>query len=148
MYIYIYARGSFLSLPPFPHPMPLGHHRVPGLLPVLCRNFSSAIYFTPGRGYIPGAGEPGGLPSMGSHRIRRDWSDLAAAAEYICQCYFLHLPLSLLPLQGPQVHSLHLSLHSFHVNRLINTIFLHYIYIFQVKWSHSVVSDPLRPHGL
>ena len=29
---------------------------------------------------IPGTGEPGGLPSMGSHRIRHDWSDLAAAA--------------------------------------------------------------------
>ena len=28
----------------------------------------------------PGTGEPGGLPSMGSHRIRHDWSDLAAAA--------------------------------------------------------------------
>ena len=25
-------------------------------------------------------GEPGGLPSMGSHRVRRDWSNLAAAA--------------------------------------------------------------------
>ena len=29
---------------------------------------------------IPGAVEPGGLPSMGSHRIGHDWSDLAAAA--------------------------------------------------------------------
>ena len=29
---------------------------------------------------IPGMGEPGGLPSMGSHRARHDWSDLAAAA--------------------------------------------------------------------
>ena len=29
---------------------------------------------------IPGTGEPGGLPSMGSHRIRHDWSDLATAA--------------------------------------------------------------------
>ena len=29
---------------------------------------------------IPGIGEPGGLPSMGSHRVRHDWSDLAAAA--------------------------------------------------------------------
>ena len=29
---------------------------------------------------IPGRGEPGGLPSMGSHRVRHDWSDLAAAA--------------------------------------------------------------------
>ena len=30
---------------------------------------------------IPGTGEPGGLPSIGSHRVRHDWSDLAAAAE-------------------------------------------------------------------
>ena len=29
---------------------------------------------------IPGTGEPGGLQSMGSHRVRHDWSDLAAAA--------------------------------------------------------------------
>ena len=29
---------------------------------------------------IPGTGEPGGLPSMGSHRLGHDWSDLAAAA--------------------------------------------------------------------
>ena len=29
---------------------------------------------------IPGTGEPGGLPSMGSHRVRHDWSDLAGAA--------------------------------------------------------------------
>ena len=26
---------------------------------------------------IPGTGEPGGLPSMGSHRVPHDWSDLA-----------------------------------------------------------------------
>ena len=49
---------------------------------------------------IPGMGEPGGLLSMGSHRVRHDWSDLAAAAtpgrgellcwvsgkESTCQC--------------------------------------------------------------
>ena len=29
---------------------------------------------------IPGTGEPGGLPSMGSHRVGHDWSDLAAVA--------------------------------------------------------------------
>ena len=27
---------------------------------------------------IPGTGEPRGLPSMGSHRVRHNWSDLAA----------------------------------------------------------------------
>ena len=34
---------------------------------------------------IPGMGEPGGLPSMGSHRVRHDWSNLAAS----CSCYLL-----------------------------------------------------------
>ena len=29
---------------------------------------------------IPGTGEPGGLPSLGSYRNGHDWSDLAAAA--------------------------------------------------------------------
>ena len=49
---------------------------------------------------IPGTGEPGGLPSMGSHRVGHDCSDLAAAAAghlrdasyclchsvYVCVC--------------------------------------------------------------
>ena len=34
---------------------------------------------------IPGAGEPGGLPSMGLHRVRYDGSDLAAVAA---ACWF------------------------------------------------------------
>ena len=29
---------------------------------------------------IPGTEEPGGLPSMGSHKVGHDWSDLVAAA--------------------------------------------------------------------
>ena len=51
---------------------------------------------------IPGTGEPGGLPSMGSHRVRHDWSNLTAAAAaaaavadpdffslvYVCLCCF------------------------------------------------------------
>ena len=37
---------------------------------------------------IPGMGEPGGLPSMGSHRVGHDWCDLAAAAARMrLQCY-------------------------------------------------------------
>ena len=43
---------------------------------------------------IPGTGEPAGLPSMGSHRVRHNWSDLAAAAAagsvlisfFTCSC--------------------------------------------------------------
>ena len=28
---------------------------------------------------IPGMGEPGGLPSMGSHKVRHNWGDLAGS---------------------------------------------------------------------
>ena len=51
---------------------------------------------------IPGTEEPGGLPSMGSHRVRHDWSDLAAAAAGMDLLYsslsslISHLTLSLL----------------------------------------------------
>ena len=39
---------------------------------------------------IPGTGEPGGLPSMGLHRVRHDWSDLAAAADFpVLHCLLL-----------------------------------------------------------
>ena len=40
---------------------------------------------------IPGTGEPGGLPSMGSHRVGHDWGDIVAAAELIT---FLKRPTS------------------------------------------------------
>ena len=35
---------------------------------------------------IPGMGEPGGLPSMGSHRVGHNSSELAAAAAAVCVC--------------------------------------------------------------
>ena len=63
---------------------------------------------------IPGTGEPGGLPSMGSHWVVHDWSDLAVVAVqtklktitkklltlvfnypaclYVCQCMWYHFP--------------------------------------------------------
>ena len=48
---------------------------------------------------IPGMEEASGLPSMGSHRVRHDWSDLAAAAAtYLClladECLVLVLRIS------------------------------------------------------
>ena len=67
---------------------------------------------------IPGTGEPGGLPSMGSHKVGHDWSDLAAAAVYkrhsrnICAInegvfpLVLHLPqvlIAISPKEGPKV---------------------------------------------
>ena len=32
---------------------------------------------------IPRSAEPGGLPSLGSHRVGHDWSNLAAAAAVV-----------------------------------------------------------------
>ena len=51
---------------------------------------------------IPGTGESGGLPSLGSHRVRHDWSDLAAAAAAgsVLKSSHLHLPVVLLGFPG------------------------------------------------
>ena len=47
----------------------------------------------------PWTEEPGGLPSLGSHRVGHDWSDLAAAAAVMkAFSFFLMLPLILLTL--------------------------------------------------
>ena len=43
---------------------------------------------------IPGTGDPGGLLSMASHRVRQNWSDLAAAAA----SYYLEGPVIIFPL--------------------------------------------------
>ena len=44
---------------------------------------------------IPGMGEPGGLPSMGSHRVGYDWSDLAAAAGTKVRPFSIVYPFSI-----------------------------------------------------
>ena len=49
---------------------------------------------------IPWTEEPGGLPSMGSHRVGHDWCDLAAEPEAMCwllprpvsSCYLMQRP--------------------------------------------------------
>ena len=56
---------------------------------------------------IPGMGEPGGLPSMGSHRVGHYWSDLAAsAAGYTKFLIWLNILLSTLwPKSAFPMHS-------------------------------------------
>ena len=44
---------------------------------------------------IPWTGEPGGLPSLGSHRVRHDWSDLLHI--YVAETIFI----SSTDLEGP-----------------------------------------------
>ena len=46
---------------------------------------------------IPGTGKPGGLPSMGSHWVRHNWSDLAAAAAWSSRRYFSGISLQKFP---------------------------------------------------
>jgi len=69
---------------------------------------------------ILGTGEPGGLPSMASHRVRQDWSDLAAAEVSFRHVYWDFLTEKEEILKTP----------------------------WKWKWSRSVVSDSLQPHGL
>ena len=60
---------------------------------------------------IPGMGEPGGLPSMGSHRVGHDWSNLAADAmgawkehfwKIMLWCGQVEKGLRLIPYQSSQ----------------------------------------------
>ena len=50
---------------------------------------------------IPGMGEPGRLPSMGSHRVGHDWSDLAA----VTLCTLLLFPHTMSILQADSLLS-------------------------------------------
>ena len=45
------------------------------------RKWQPTPVFLPGESQ--GTGEPGGLPSMGLHRVGHDWPDLAAAAAVV-----------------------------------------------------------------
>ena len=42
---------------------------------------------------IPGSREPGGLPSMGSHRVGHDWSNLAAAAAAAAAYHYVTISI-------------------------------------------------------
>ena len=52
---------------------------------------------------IPCTEEPGGLPSMGSHRVWHDWSDLAAAAAAAASFSDLLSQLLLVSFPAPQI---------------------------------------------
>ena len=54
---------------------------------------------------IPGMGEPGGLLSMGSHRVGHDWSDLAAAAAVTELCRLFCNPSDCSP-PGSPIHGI------------------------------------------
>ena len=59
---------------------------------------------------IPGMGEPGGLPSMGSHTVGNDWSDLAVAESPIrwptdWRVLYQRIPCAVAKVLGPTTDS-------------------------------------------
>ena len=79
---------------------------------------------------IPGTGEPGGLPSMGSHRVGHDWSDLAAAAAMTM--YLLYFPSN----KWNQSCWLFLTLHetiNYYSHQLLKTYFYHFIFLMTIQ---------------
>ena len=64
-----------------PHPTSLRCHRTLGWAPCVIYYLPISCLFYIWFKKIPGMQEPGRRPSMGSHRVRHDWSNLAAAAR-------------------------------------------------------------------
>ena len=76
---------------------------------------------------IPWTGEPGGLPSIGLHRVRHYWSDLAAGAVVLQCC------VSFLLYSSQSASCIHIP-HSFTFIQLIT-------YISSIQFSFSVMSN-------
>ena len=95
---------------------------------------------------IPGTGEPDGLPSMGSHRVGHDWSDLAAAdvnQPWVYMCSPSWTPLHVPPHPILQGHPSTLALNALpHASNLDWWSISHMvIYMFQC---HSLKSSHLH----
>ena len=96
---------------------------------------------------IPGTKEPVGLPSMGSHRVRHDWSNLAVATVP----YHLRRisPWTHLSYQNPKIFKLHRHLSIYVVPILLihattNLVVLWvYLKISTFKWTYMFLKGQL-----
>ena len=94
---------------------------------------------------MPGTAEPGGLPSMGSHRVGQDWSDLAAAAAaaFIQHSVFVVHPC----------HHIYQYLSLFIIDHLYSIIWLNHSLLvgqedpWNRKWQLTAVFLPGESHG-
>ena len=91
---------------------------------------------------MPGTGEPGELPSVGSHRVRHNWSTLAAAAaswksglinRFFVSTVFFSIVLSSLPLSTQWIFQFFDCLISFSVNYSLQLWLTHPILSWMVE---------------
>ena len=79
---------------------------------------------------IPGTGKPADLPSMGSHRVGHDWSDLEAAAA----CYYIQLPKFITLYVKNEWVLLHVNYTSVKVNKNVVQSLSH-VWLFAAPWT-------------
>ena len=91
---------------------------------------------------IPGTGEPGALPSMGSNRVGHNWSNLAAAAAAERQKIFKRNTWKLCILESEGWYVLRIDIET-DLNRA-STEFL--VYVRASKCTAHDLSWALRPH--
>ena len=96
---------------------------------------------------IPGTGEPGGLPSMGSHRVGHDWSDLAVAVyTYICTYIYIYIYIYMhRKRRGERCSKLLpivISGYVYRWERVFCILFLHFLSAISLQLEHVNVSHP------
>ena len=112
---------------------------------------------------IPGMGEPGGLPSMGSHRVGHDWRDSAAAAgDQVNSNLWIALRAFLFP-DIPGILNTHGLLSALYIHSpfppwqvvisLLSWAYLHTLLIFSQYWAEEMcllllwaIFNSLIPH--
>ena len=101
---------------------------------------------------IPGTEGPGGLPSMGSHRVRHDWRDLAAVA-IACMKWHLFVLLICTSLITNNVEHLFMCLLTICISSLEKCVFIKsfahiLIGLFVVELSELLTYSGLNPYQI
>jgi len=86
---------------------------------------------------IPGTAEPGGLPSMGSHRVWHDWSDLAAAAAEVHKVICLGFTSKIISKGGKWVRGYRLNKIDHELSRYIFSCCVHCLW-FSWNFKNSI----------
>ena len=100
---------------------------------------------------IPGTGEPGGLPSVGLHRVGHDWSDLVAAEHRLNSCgslAYCSVACGVFLNQGSNPHLLHWQENSLPLSHQESPWSFLDDLDFHSSSSHSLLSISLVPWGL